>query len=615
MFFYKSLARPLIPASYVLYVLTTLLCPVTDPNQPPPSNWHEKNAQPQPKQKRASSPLSVVLFSLPSPSRFLTSINLAINTLLLAASADLATTPFFDTASDVVFTRVGAVYPDSVKVLVRYPSPNDTLTLLYRESNSSLPWKTGPTLNLTENSDWAESVRIAGLWPSTSYQYVIADSNNTALNNLGPIQFRTFPDSRLHAASHFRFLATSCITPNFPYGGPFNRRTIAGFDRLADYLHSARQPLVQESLSLNDTAAHNLTQPSPIEFLLFLGDFIYADVPTYIGDDQEAYRRLYRRNYASPSFKKVYEQLPIFYAYDDHEFVNNYGGNSLDVPPFENASNAYNIYAGNTNYDPIHPGENFYDFQHGDVAFFVMDTRRYRSPPAAITTATATATSTDEPEPYRTMLGDSQLTALYAWLHRVNTTHPFKFIVSSVPFTSLWTHDAQVDSWAGYAAEKAALLATFHTVPNLVVISGDRHEFGALEFASSNPEHHVVREFSTSPLNMFYIPFVHTLQERSKAFFTRNATNGNGTEEVPYEKTIAYIPTGNVKWSAFEVDTRDIEKPTLRLETVIDGKPAYHLEIIGTPVRPPAAVGLGSLVTTNVKGLFDRIGLRPTKWF
>lgn len=39
------------------------------------------------------------------------------------------------------------------------------------------------------------------------------------------------------------------------------------------------------------------------------------------------------------------------------------------------------------------------------------------------------------------------------------------------------------------------------------------------------------------------------------------------------------------------------------------------LEIVGTPVHPPALSGLGSLVTTNVKGIFDKIGLRPSKWF
>lgn len=50
-----------------------------------------------------------------------------------------------------------------------------------------------------------------------------------------PIRFRTFPDSRLSTGSHFRFVASSCLTPNFPYA-PFQNRRIKGFDLLADYI-------------------------------------------------------------------------------------------------------------------------------------------------------------------------------------------------------------------------------------------------------------------------------------------------------------------------------------------------------------------------------------------
>ena len=55
-------------------------------------------------------------------------------------------------------------------------------------------------------------------------------------------------------------------------------------------------------------------------------------------------------------------------------------------------------------------GRTFYDFQLGDVAFFVMDTRRYRSP---LTGPDLTS---------RTLLGSEQLSALYNWLHKVTTT-------------------------------------------------------------------------------------------------------------------------------------------------------------------------------------------------
>lgn len=136
--------------------------------------------------------------------------------------------------------------------------------------------------------------------------------------------------------------------PNFPYT-PGNDGAIKGFDLLADYMWphrpSGKTHFVEsdespeqtsfghpasESEPANDSApgtgtpniistdsfnASNTFVPpepdskAPTEFLMFLGDFIYVDVPHYFGDLQETYRRLYRRNYASHSFRKIYEKL------------------------------------------------------------------------------------------------------------------------------------------------------------------------------------------------------------------------------------------------------------------------------------------------------------------
>lgn len=122
------------------------------------------------------------------------------------------------------------------------------------------------------------------------------------------------------------------MTPNFPYL-PFQGRRIKGLDLLADYLWPASVgaspapavPVVDnatESVLSLETAATEATPTSALtvppvhlettpvtEFMLFLGDFIYADVPLYFGDDQDMYRLFYRRNYQSSSFRKVYERL------------------------------------------------------------------------------------------------------------------------------------------------------------------------------------------------------------------------------------------------------------------------------------------------------------------
>lgn len=121
------------------------------------------------------------------------------------------------------------------------------------------------------------------------------------------------------------------------------------------------------------------------------------------------------------------------------QIINNFAGLGNDsTPPFPNASNAFEIYNARANYDSVDAGQYYFDFHYGDVVFFVMDTRRYRSDPTESTDVAA-----------GTMLGDAQLTALHRWLVKVNGTSTFKFIISSVPFTSLWGHDAVTDSWAG----------------------------------------------------------------------------------------------------------------------------------------------------------------------
>ncbi|KAN0141369.1 PhoD-like phosphatase domain containing protein [Lactarius tabidus] len=594
-----------------------------------------------------------LLFSLPT-TRLTSVLTWSINTLIILLAADFVLTPVFDSATDVTFTRIGAVYPDAVKVAVRYPlfeagATEHHVRVQWRPVAAAADdrWKDGPILHLSPESDWTNTTKLTKLWPSTEYEYTLADVERRLLPYPNtPIRFRTFPDSRLVTGSHFRFVVSSCLKPNFPYA-PFQNRRIKGFDLLADYLFP--EPTVVDTpdtvpesaasdnstdspvpLKVNVDIHANLSVPVapdvipaalaaervvlPTVFMLFLGDFVYADVPTYHGDSTHAYRRLYRRNYNSPSFRKIYERLPIIHTYDDHEIINNYIGQSNDTPPFVNADDAYRIYNGGGNYDARIPGEHYHDFRYGDVAFFVMDTRRHRSSPF------------DGEAVTRTMLGDTQLSALYEWLGKVNQTATFKFIITSVPFTSLWTHDAQTDSWAAYASEKASLLSALHTVPNVYFLSGDRHEFAAIEFNPVNEAGegaHVVHEFSTSPLSMFYVPLVRTLRAASEAVVSRtrlrivdeDSPPEQVVEEVPTERVIKYLPIGNYKWSTIEIDTRNPEHPKLNLEVVIDGKVAYKLSISGTPVKLRSSTALGSMVSDSFKEILDRVGLSPNRWF
>ena len=171
----SRLVIPLLPVLYLLYLITACL-PLSHVKTA--SVEHEKHTAASIHRTPPVSPILTILFSLPTKSRYLQCLNLIINTILFLAALDFVVTPFVDTASDVVFTRVGALYPDSAKIVVRYPKANateHTLLLVYREtpnntSESSPPWKDGPHLQLNQSFDWVDTVRLASLWPGTSYE-------------------------------------------------------------------------------------------------------------------------------------------------------------------------------------------------------------------------------------------------------------------------------------------------------------------------------------------------------------------------------------------------------------------------------------------------------------
>ncbi|MCO5590212.1 hypothetical protein L7F22_044181 [Adiantum nelumboides] len=494
-------------------------------------------------------------------------------------------------------------------------------------------WERGPLLKLGAESDWTGSAKIEGLWPATEYEWRLAFAHNSTFTSVPshPRKFITWPDPRLsddkhtlsvlHAArneddsapfddpNHFTFGSSSCIKPDFPWtptqfwawswilrlfnignepGGFALRNRIQGFDKLADRVLDGRdRPLLR--------------------FFVQLGDVIYGDVPYWGGPFALTYRKLYRNLFASESFRRVYERLPIMGIYDDHEVVNNWGGNELvgsafdqdshqitkvttpeAVPP---ATKAWYEYIGSSNPDPLEPGQHYYTFRYGDTAFFVMDCRRHRSPWQI------------EDDEDKTMLGQQQKEAFIRWLGAVNSTATFKFVVSSIPFTTLWggplDYDSKTDSWAAYTHERDHLMTIMQYIPNIIVLSGDRHEFASVGIApvGTRSNYHPVTEFSTSPLNMFYLP-------------VRTLAQGHNLGATGAERLYKYLPDGNIKWSEFEVDTRDVKAPIVHVKVIIDGDVAWKVSVHGTPIHKPRNA-IGGIA----KSFLELLNWRPRRWF
>ena len=125
--------------------------------------------------KSPATQLAIVILTLPMGSRRLRLLSLSINTLLFLASIEFVAEDYFRDTPDVVFTRLGAIYPDRVKIAIRYPHYKDPIHVLWRKARESSdlqvqPWTLGPPIILSEVGDWVNSTTISPLWPNTMYE-------------------------------------------------------------------------------------------------------------------------------------------------------------------------------------------------------------------------------------------------------------------------------------------------------------------------------------------------------------------------------------------------------------------------------------------------------------
>jgi alkaline phosphatase D len=511
-----------------------------------------------------------------------------INVILAALTLDLIfRAPLLHPAQNLRFSRIGFVDATYAKVLFREPDSAQLPVYAYLKAIDSTTWNTiDRVYYLDSETDYTHPLAFTGLTPETTYIYSLS-------NDLSGT-FTTSPAPYSPAANSLTFLTSSCIKANFPYRPFSHSLAIHGFDSLSTVLRSL---------------------PSPASFMLFLGDFIYVDVPIRLSSSYKHYRAEYRRVYASPSWSLPgLSSLPWYHTLDDHEIANDWSGGN-DTAPFPAASDPFIHYHVSVN-PPVPPkspngpdaNTTYFQYTHGPASFFMLDTRRYRTEPEPKSSSLAgtarplygSSSSKDlAPESAHTMLGEVQLRSLLEYL---STPEPhyvhWKIVASSVPFTKNWRFGT-ADSWGGYLHERSIILEAMHKAERnlgvrVVILSGDRHEFAALRFpppilnfprpsANATKPRDVVydrtaasgpHEFSVGPLSMFYLPF-RTFKQVDD-------------EDV----AIKYIPDGNSKLGAIEIknlegkgEQRSIMKYSLWINgkveweyTLTSPAPAYNAE-------------------------------------
>ena len=509
--------------------------------------------------------LKILFLGIPDwRNEFYSYFSIGCNVLLALCAVDMIfRAPVLHPETALRFSRVGFVDSNSAKVLFREPDSSQLPVYAYYAQAGSSAWYTVDRVYyLDSDTDYTYPVTYAGLQPSTSYVYSLS-------NNLTGT-FTTAALAGSAGATHLSFLTSSCIKAQFPYNPLAHSMSIPGFKHLSTLLQSL---------------------PSPAAFMLFLGDFIYVDVPLRISSSVDHYRSEYRRVYASPSWNfPGISSVPWVNTLDDHEIANDWDkGNETE--PFPAASDPFIHYHVSVN-PPAPasarggiPAENvtYFQFANGPASFFMLDTRRYRTAPEPAT-LNASASSVDH-----TILGFAQLESLLTYLNTAESAGVhWKIIASSVPFTNNWRFGTS-DSWGGFLSERAKVLSAMHAAESnlgvrVVVLSGDRHEFAAVRFPPPLPAREDdeeipsyseqpqagPHEFSVGPLSMFYLP-LRTFKQTS-----------------PEDTAIKYIPDGNSKIGHVEI--REIAaseesgaKSEMRYTLWADGKRRWTYTLTSPP--------------------------------
>ncbi|KAG8900116.1 hypothetical protein FRB99_006249 [Tulasnella sp. 403] len=534
--------------------------------------------------------------------------------------------------------------------------------VLWREANTyaggSRAWKDGPVMQLRREDDWVNVAHIRGLWPEHQYELALAKPNSERLPYPSePLSFKTFPDPRSTLGTRLKFVVSSGVRPNFPYAPVSHANRFKGFDILAKYLVPSKEvpraanstdsadPLPEQGPSEGTGSEYTETfdrqtsessgesQPTttmsyisnlvskfrksvsapvtgqPPAFVLLIGDLVRRRSAFPFKRADINYVQELRNVFASPSFRRIYENIPVYHAFGPSPQLTTSEGSLLEPPePSHGASYAFGLYSRAASYwgglD-----HSYYDFRYGDVAFFVLDTLTYRS-------------LNEAPEAERSLLGAKQLADFFAWAQKVNQTSVYKVVVSPVPLSAMWGNTTASVTWADFPSERARIINMLSYLPNAVVVSGGRHEFAAIEYLEGK-----IVEVVTGPMSSYAIPGVLSRLDEKNAMVietVRNETlrapaegfDAPNEEDIvvpvvdrrPEEAILHRINGGNYKWSTFDIDTTNKTQPTLLLSVYGSSGLIWSTQIFGQPVTIRTTSAVAAVLSEGLKTVLSKLG-------
>lgn len=302
---------------------------------------------------------------------------------------------------------------------------------------------------------------LYGLEPGTSYKYTVQATTKDRKQEI-TANFTT-QDLWMYRKPppDFSFLAGSCSyfnqpeydRPGTPYGG--------------------------------DSSIFITMSKTPADFMLWLGDNWYTRDVDYYSRWGLWSRAHYVRS--QPVLQQFLAAMPHYAIWDDHDYGPNNFGESYVYK--DESRNVFKNYWANPGYGL--DGKGIYtQFAYGDVAFFLLDDRTWRS------SDDMKDSIAGQPNPEKTMLGKQQMRWLKdALLQSRYST--FKIIAVGSQVLNTYT---PYDCFYHFPAEWQELMdfISDNKIEGVIFFTGDRHHSEVLQMERIG--HYKLYEVTTSPL-------------------------------------------------------------------------------------------------------------------
>lgn len=393
---------------------------------------------------------------------------------------------------------LGSVSDSSAAFWVRTKNEITVTVNVYAVNDTRHPFQSASAQTRAAD-DYTTVVKISGLLPNTRYLYDLVLGNKSIFYPYYPAFF-TYPEKTTGSRFQIGFGGGAGYTPQY--------------ERMWDVI-----------------ASHHLSA------FLLLGDNVYIDLPEKPGafHDYTYYRRQSR-----PEFRRLIRTTSIYAIWDDHDLAIDdvWMGPYRDKPVWKEPMwELFRRNWVNPSYGDLEWKGCWYDFNIGEVDFFMLDCRYYRTNPFA-----------ESP----TMLGRVQKEWLFGELKKSRAK--FKVIVSSVP----WAFGAKPDSrdpWNGFREERNEIFQflTENQVKGVILLSADRHRSDIWKIDRQND--YPLYEFESSKLTN-----IHTHEIVPGALFGYNQKCSFG--KLSFDTTQG---DPEVTFEIINIDNEPVHKIRLRL--------------------------------------------------